>query len=151
MAILRSCLYEMHKAIYARLVNRVTTSAITSRAIAICGYVSNNQRPPYVVLGEFVEQEASTKTYAGSYVSATIHLVSDFEGMDELHDMSNQVIGALIDPDAATKNRAAFSLGSNFVIVQAQLDVNQTVNDAEGRERLGTQLFTFLIDDANSM
>lgn len=147
---LRSALYNLHEAMYTALKDGVTTSAITGAEIAILGgYIPKNTTPPYAMLGEFVEQEYSSKTWTGSKIVAALHLYSDFEGMDELHDLSDQVIRLLIDPRDKTKSPLVLTDG--FLIVEGSLRLNQTIqDDTEGLVMHGVVLTEFTVIDEDS-
>lgn len=150
MSLLRSALYQVHAAIYARLCAQVKQAGPTGhkRDVAIYGYVPEQPRLPYVQLGEFVEMEFATKLRSGSTVTATFHLWSDFQGLDELHDLSNQVIGALVDP--YDKNRTPLVLSDKFAIVQTTLRLNQTAQDGEGREQHGVIMVDLIVEDTTN-
>lgn len=83
----RSPISELNIALYRRLSSRLTAP--------VYDYVPIGKAAPYVVLTDTNAQDWGAKTIAGAEVSATIKIISEYQGDKEVAELADAAIAAL--------------------------------------------------------
>ena len=95
-----------------------------------------NAKFPYVTLGEDTVVDWSTKLAPGEEITHTLHIWSQYPGMQELKTLIDQTIQALtISPLVI----------SGFDVVVSAMDGIQTLRDPDGITRHGVLRFRFKV------
>ena len=102
----RSPVTALNKAIYTRLKNIFKTP--------VYDFVPVGKKPPYIVLTDTQTQNWQTKTIEGAVVSATIKIISDYQGDKEVAELADKIILAI--------NKASLELSDAWQIVLFNLD-----------------------------
>lgn len=98
--------------------------------------VPQNAKFPYVVLGEDTVVDWSTKLVPGEEITHTLHLWSQYPGMQELKTLIDQTIQALTVTPLTL---------SGFDVVVAAMDGIETMRDPDGISRHGVLRFRFKV------
>jgi len=125
----RSPVSPLNKAIYDRLKNTLTVS--------VYDHVPAGKKAPYVVLTDTVAQSWTTKTISGAVVTATIKIISEYQGDKEVAELADVAIAAMHQP--------LLELSDAWQVVLATVD-NHSVERFESH-REATILFKFTIID----
>ncbi|BER92689.1 DUF3168 domain-containing protein [Atrimonas thermophila] len=91
----------LQKAIYQRLVSQLSYPVYDS--------VPDGATFPYIVIGEDIGSDYSTKDFHGGDVVATIHIFSDYKGAKEAKEIADAVVETLND-DINIENLSLASL-----------------------------------------
>ena len=102
----RSPVTALNKALYTRLKNIFKTP--------VYDFVPVGKKPPYIVLTDTQTQNWQTKTIEGAVVSATIKIISDYQGDKEVAELADKIILAI--------NKASLELSDAWQIVLFNLD-----------------------------
>lgn len=102
----RSPVTALNKALYTRLKNIFK--------IPVYDFVPVGKKPPYIVLTDTQTQNWQTKTIEGAVVSATIKIISDYQGDKEVAELADKIILAI--------NKASLELSDAWQIVLFNLD-----------------------------
>ena len=102
----RSPVTALNKALYTRLKNIFKTP--------VYDFVPVGKKPPYIVLIDTQTQNWQTKTIEGAVVSATIKILSDYQGDKEVAELADKIILAI--------NKASLELSDAWQIVLFNLD-----------------------------
>ena len=102
----RSPVTALNKALYTRLKNIFKTP--------VYDFVPVGKKPPYIVLTDTQTQNWQTKTIEGAVVSATIKIISDYQGDQEVAELADKIILAI--------NKASLELSDAWQIVLFNLD-----------------------------
>ncbi len=102
----RSPVTALNKALYTRLKNIFKTP--------VYDFVPVGKKPPYIVLTDTQAQNWQTKTIEGAVVSATIKIISDYQGDKEVAELADKIILAI--------NKASLELSDAWQIVLFNLD-----------------------------
>lgn len=102
----RSPVTALNKALYTRLKNIFKTP--------VYDFVPVGKKPPYIVLTDTQAQNWQTKTTEGAVVSATIKIISDYQGDKEVAELADKIILAI--------NKASLELSDAWQIVLFNLD-----------------------------
>ena len=102
----RSPVTALNKALYTRLKNIFKTP--------VYDFVPVGKKPPYIVLTDTQTQNWQTKTIEGAVVSATINIISDYQGDKEVAELADKIILAI--------NKASLELSDAWQIVLFNLD-----------------------------
>ena len=102
----RSPVTALNKALYTRLKNIFKTP--------VYDFVPVGKKPPYIVLTDTQTQNWQTKTIEGAVVSATIKILSDYQGDKEVAELADKIILAI--------NKASLELSDAWQIVLFNLD-----------------------------
>ena len=102
----RSPVTALNKALYTRLKNIFKTP--------VYDFVPVGKKPPYIVLTDTQAQNWQTKTIEGAVVSATIKILSDYQGDKEVAELADKIILAI--------NKASLELSDAWQIVLFNLD-----------------------------
>ena len=102
----RSPVTALNKALYTRLKNIFKTP--------VYDFVPVGKKPPYIVLTDTQAQNWQTKTIEGAVVSATIKIISDYQGGKEVAELADKIILAI--------NKASLELSDAWQIVLFNLD-----------------------------
>ena len=102
----RSPVTALNKALYTRLKNIFKTP--------VYDFVPVGKKPPYIVLTDTQTQNWQTKTIEGAVVSATIKIISDYQGDKEVAELADKIILAI--------NKASLELSDAWQIVLFKLD-----------------------------
>lgn len=86
----RSPISPLNKALYERLKSKLT--------VAVYDYVPAGKKAPYVVLTDTVAQSWTTKTISGAMVSATLKVISEYQGDKEVAELADSAIAAISEP-----------------------------------------------------
>ena len=97
----RSPVTALNKALYTRLKNIFKTP--------VYDFVPVGKKPPYIVLTDTQTQNWQTKTIEGAVVSATIKIISDYQGDKEVAELADKIILAI--------NKASLELSDAWQIV----------------------------------
>lgn len=92
---------DIQRAIYQRLVSQLPYPVYDS--------VPDGATLPYIVIGEDIGSDYSTKDFHGGDVVATIHIFSDYKGAKEAKEIADAVVEALGD-DINIENLSLASL-----------------------------------------
>ncbi|SHK48951.1 tail completion protein gp17 [Paramaledivibacter caminithermalis] len=87
-----SGILKVQKALYDRLTNY---SPLTDKVEGVFDYVKENQKMPYVVLGEIISIPYFTKTTTGEEVVQTIYIFSSGKGKKEIEEIISEIKSAL--------------------------------------------------------
>ena len=102
----RSPVTALNKALYTRLKNIFKTP--------VYDFVPVGKKPPYIVLTDTQTQNWQTKTIEGAVVTATIKIISDYQGDKEVAELADKIILAI--------NKASLELSDAWQIVLFNLD-----------------------------
>ena len=102
----RSPVTALNKALYTRRKNIFKTP--------VYDFVPVGKKPPYIVLTDTQAQNWQTKTIEGAVVSATIKIISDYQGDKEVAELADKIILAI--------NKASLELSDAWQIVLFNLD-----------------------------
>lgn len=102
----RSPVSELNKALYRRLSG--------SLAAPVYDYVPTGKPAPYVVLTDTSAQDWGAKTIDGAEVSATIKIISEYQGDKEAAELADSVITAI--------HASALEVGDDWIIVLSSID-----------------------------
>ena len=102
----RSPVTALNKALYTRLKNIFKTP--------VYDFVPVGKKPPYIVLTDTQTQNWQTKTIEGAVVTATIKILSDYQGDKEVAELADKIILAI--------NKASLELSDAWQIVLFKLD-----------------------------
>lgn len=102
----RSPVTALNKALYTRLKNIFKTP--------VYDFVPVGKKPPYIVLTDTQTQNWQTKTIEGAVVTATIKILSDYQGDKEVAELADKIILAI--------NKASLELSDAWQIVLFNLD-----------------------------
>ena len=125
----RSPVSPLNKALYERLKSSVS--------VPVYDYVPAGKKAPYVVLTDTTAQNWSTKTVSGATVTATIKILSEYQGDKEVAEICDGAISAI--------QKQPLVLTDAWQIVLASVD-SHTVERLE-THREATVTFKFTIMD----
>jgi len=83
----RSPVSPLNKALYERLKGQM--------AAPVYDYVPAGKKAPYVVLTDTAAQGWTTKTISGAEVTATIKIISEYQGDKEVAELCDRAISAI--------------------------------------------------------
>lgn len=83
----RSPVSPLNKALYERLKSQLNAP--------VYDYVPAGKKAPYVVLTDTTAQSWSTKTVSGATVTATIKILSEYQGDKEVAELADAAIAAI--------------------------------------------------------
>jgi len=126
---IRSPVSPLNKAIYERLKSAMK--------VAVYDAVPVGKKAPFVVLTDTAAQSWNTKTLSGALVTATIKVVSEYQGDKEVAELADQAISAIMHPKLLVSD--------NWQIVQSAID-NHTVDRYE-MHREATITFKLIMID----
>lgn len=87
-----SGILKVQKSLYDRL---TSFTPLTDKVEGVFDYVRENQKMPYVALGEIIAVPYSTKTSKGEEVVQTIYIFSEAKGKKETEEIINEIDNAL--------------------------------------------------------
>lgn len=87
-----SAILKIQDAVYDRLSQ---DTGITSKVKGVFDYVKQNQKMPFVVLGEIASTKYKTKIQKGEEITQTIYVVSSYRGKKETEEIINAIETAL--------------------------------------------------------
>jgi len=125
----RSPVSPLNKALYGRLKNAMLVS--------VYDHVPAGKKAPYVVLTDTVAQSWNTKTISGAVVTATIKIISEYQGDKEVAELADVAIAAMHQP--------VLELSEAWKVVLATVDSHSVERFELHRE--ATILFKFTIID----
>ncbi len=128
----RSPLLSLQKAVYDRLKAKLTTPVYDN--------VPDNAKIPYITIGETTALNWSTKIEAGQEITHTLHIFSQYPGMKEILELTDQVIQALTHAPLDLKS-------DGFQSIVHSLDMNETFRDPDAVTRHGVLRFRFKVQD----
>lgn len=131
---MKSPFLVLHKAIGDRIVARTRFSEVFDDT-------PENERFPYITMGELIGRDWSDKFTPGQEVHSTIHIWSQYEGKKEVLEIGDEVLQALTRPPP-------LDLGTGFHAVVDTLDTHQIIMDIDGFTRHGILTFRYLIEEA---
>ena len=124
----RSPVSVLNKALYERLKNQM--------AVAVYDYVPAGKKAPYVVLTDTTAQSWSTKTVSGATVTATIKLLSEYQGDKEVAELADTAIAAVTSTPLV--------LAGNWSVAVTAMDSHQVERQETHREATVTFKFTII-------
>lgn len=125
----RSPISPLNKALYERLKSKL--------AVAVYDYVPAGKKAPYVVLTDTTAQSWTTKTISGAVVSATLKIISEYQGDKEVAELADAGITAIIEP--------VLEPGEAWQVVLASVDSHSVERLETHRE--ATIIFKFTMID----
>lgn len=125
----RSPVSPLNRALYERLKHTM--------AVSVYDHVPAGKKAPYVVLTDTTAQSWTTKTISGAVVTATIKIISEYQGDKEVAELADAAIAAMDQP--------LLELSEAWQVVLVTVD-NHSVERFESY-REATVLFKFTIID----
>ncbi|WP_425057981.1 hypothetical protein SCACP_25690 [Sporomusa carbonis] len=125
----RSPVSPLNKALYERLKGKMTAP--------VYDYVPAGKKAPYVVLTDTTAQGWTTKTISGAEVTATIKMISEYQGDKEVAELGDAAIAAI--------QKEPLVLTDGWQVVLLGVD-SHTVERME-THREATVIFRFTIID----
>ncbi len=113
-------------------------SALADISCPVYDQVPEKASYPYVTLGEDTNLDWSTKNTRGHETTHTLHVWSEYEGMDEVKSIMDEVARAITG--------APLILG-DFAVASAKLEFSTAMRDPDGKTRHGVLRFRFLIEE----
>ena len=124
----RSPVSPLNKALYARLKSRLT--------VPVCDFVPAGRKAPYVALTDTQAQDWKTKTVSGAAVTATVKVISEYQGDKEVAEICDRAI-------AAIRNQPLV-LEGGWQVVLASVDSHSVERLESCREATVTFKFTII-------
>lgn len=124
----KSSVLSLQETIFQRLKKHLTCG--------VYDQAPQNAAFPYVTLGEDVVVDWSTKLVPGEEVTHTLHIWSQYAGMQELKQLIDQAIQALT---------ISSLLVAGFDVVVSAMDGINTFRDPDGITRHGVLRFRFRV------
>ena len=87
-----SAILKVQKALYERLLQ---DTEIKNKVKGVFDYVKENQKMPFIALGEITATEYSSKVSKGEEITQTIYIFSDSKGKKETEEIINITENAL--------------------------------------------------------
>lgn len=131
---MKSPLLVLHTAIGDRIVARTRFSEVFDDT-------PENEKFPYVTMGELIARDWSDKFVPGQEVYATVHSWSQYYGKKEILEINDEILQALTRPPP-------IDLGTGFRAVVDGMDDNRIIMDIDGFTRHGILTFRYLIEEA---
>lgn len=126
---IRSPVSPLNKALYERMKS--------SLIAPVYDYVPTGKKAPYVVLTDSTAKAWGTKTSSGAEVTATIKIVSEYQGDKEVAELADAVITAV--------QKLPLLLGDDWHVVKTSI-LSHTVERFD-THREATIDVTFLLSD----
>ena len=124
----RSPVSALNKALYERLKS--------SLSVPVYDYVPAGKKAPYVVLTDTTAQSWSTKTVSGATVTATIKILSEYQGDKEVAELADAAIAAV--------TATPLALAGNWRVAVTAMDAHQVERLETHREATVTFKFTII-------
>lgn len=124
----RSPVSPLNKALYARLKSRLT--------VPVCDFVPVGRKAPYLALTDTQAQDWKTKTVSGASVTATVKVISEYQGDKEVAELADEAINAIANPVLALEN--------DWQIVTVGIDSHSVERFDTHREAAITFRFTII-------
>ena len=124
----RSPVSPLNKALYERLKSSVS--------VPVYDYVPAGKKAPYVVLTDTTAQSWSSKTVSGATVTATIKILSEYQGDKEVAELADGAISAI--------QHEPIALDNAWQIVLANVDSHSVERLETHREATVTFKFTII-------
>ena len=124
----RSPVSLLNKVLYERLKSSVS--------VPVYDYVPAGKKAPYVVLTETTAENWITKTVSGATVTATIKIISEYQGDKEVAELADGAVAAI--------RRESLAVGDAWHIVLANVDSHSVERLETHREATLTFKFTII-------
>lgn len=133
---MRTSIWPLHKAIYARLQQ---DEAVLERVSGVYDFVDKNTAFPYIVVGDPTILPFETKTSYGEDITLVVHCFSQYNGKKEAYEILNLVLQSL--------SSKKLELGFGFRVIDFKLDQIQVFEDIDNTTKHGVVTLHYWINN----
>jgi hypothetical protein len=133
---LKTALWEVHKALYSRLAN---DTALNEKISGVYDQVGEDVVFPYVTIGDPTMTPMETKTSYGENIPWVLHCWSQYSGKKEAYELLNLMIQAI--------TKEPFTI-EGFSLSKVNIEPNmQVFNDIDGNTKHGVLRVRFIVQN----